>query len=59
MLFGLTNAPETFQRLIDRVLTAATCLYILVYLDDINVFKKFLEEHIEHSNIVLQSLEKA
>src|SRR6478672_9711150 len=36
--FGLTNAPATFQRLMDLVLAGLKWQYCLEYLDDIIVF---------------------
>ena len=44
--FGLCNAPATFSRLMDRILTGLhweTCLF---YLDDIIVFAATWEEHL-------------
>ena len=38
MPFGLTNAPAIFQRLMDRILYDIKNKYVLVYLDDINIF---------------------
>ena len=38
MPFGLCNAPATFERLMDRVLTGLQWQIALVYLDDIIVF---------------------
>ena len=47
--FGLTNAPGTFQRLIDYVLRGLEWLMSLVYLDDIIIYsERFLEEHLEN-----------
>ncbi|KFD63429.1 hypothetical protein M514_24355 [Trichuris suis] len=48
MPFGLTGAPATFQRLIERVLAGLKWSTCLVYLDDIIVFSRTAEEHIEH-----------
>ena len=45
MLFGLINAPGTFQRLVECVLAGLTEEECLTYLDDIVVFSKFFEEH--------------
>lgn len=46
MPFGLTNAPPVFQRIINRVLRELIDAgKIVVYLDDINIATKTLEEH--------------
>ena len=50
MPFGLTNAPATFQYVMDKVLAGLKWKACLVYLDDIIVFGRDLEEH--HNNLV-------
>jgi hypothetical protein len=40
MPFGSMNAPATFQRLMDRVLSGMTWKQVLVYLDDVLIFSK-------------------
>lgn len=45
MPFGLKNAPTTFPRLMDRVLNGLQGNELLVYLDDIVIYAKTLEEH--------------
>ena len=55
---GLTNAPATFQRLMNSVLQEHHA-YAVVYLDDILVFSQDIQAHKEHLKAVLASLEKA
>src|SRR6185436_4686427 len=46
--FGLTNAPATFQRLMNQVFNGLLYKGVIVYLDDINIYFKTFEflEHI-------------
>jgi hypothetical protein len=57
--FGLTNAPATFQAMINHVLRRFIDHFIVVYLDDILIFSKTLEEHQTHVHQVLQALRDA
>ena len=59
MPFGLTNAPATFQRLMHCVLRGLSPLLCLVYLDDIIIFSKSFEEHLQHTIAVLTALREA
>ena len=54
---GLTNAPATFQRMINNVLREYIDIFCVVYLDDILIFSDTLEEHKEHVRKVLQKLQ--
>ena len=45
MPFGLKNAPATFQRLMDQVLTGLQGIELFVYLDDIVIYASSLQEH--------------
>ena len=48
MPFGLCQAPATFQRLMSKVFAAHIGDFICVYLDDILVFSRDLDEHWMH-----------
>ena len=47
MPFGLSNAPATFQRLIDRVIGPELRPHAFCYLDDIIVVTEIFEEHLK------------
>ena len=55
---GITGAPATFQRLMERAVGDMNLLQVLVYLDDLIVFGKTLEEHEERLLKVLDRLEE-
>ena len=48
MPFGLTNAQSTFIQLMNEVLRKILENFIIVYLDDIFIFSKSLDEHLLH-----------
>ncbi|GBG64935.1 hypothetical protein CBR_g48683 [Chara braunii] len=58
MPFGLTNAPTTFQRAMNDIFRDILEQYVLVYLDDILVYSRTLEEHLRHLRDVLDRLRK-
>ena len=59
MPFGLCNAPATFQRLMNKVFAKEINYFILVYLDDILIFSRSVEEHWQHLRQALQRLIEA
>ena len=59
MPFGLCNAPTTFQRLMEKVLSGAVREKCLIYLDDILVMGQTFEEHINNLRMVFDCLLKA
>ena len=56
--FGLTNAPATFQRAMDCILAPYLGKFVCVYLDDICIYSRTPEEHLQHLEAVLQVFEK-
>ena len=57
--FGVCNGPATFQRLMDLVLDGMHWESALVYLDDVIVFGRTFEEHLERLSAVLKRLKDA
>ena len=54
--FGLTNAPAYFMDLMNRVFHAYLDKFMVVFIDDILVYSKTKEDHIEHLRTVLSTL---
>ena len=52
MPFGLCNAPPTFQRLMLNCLGELNLTYCLIYLDDVIIFSRTEEEHLERMPVV-------
>lgn len=59
MPFGLSNAPATFQRLMNSVLQGLLLKHCLIYLDDVIVFGRNREEHNENLRLVMDRLRSA
>jgi hypothetical protein len=57
MLFGLTNVPSTFMRLMNEVLKEFIGKIVIVYLDDILVYSKTVAEHLNNLATVMQRLQ--
>ncbi|KAL0358177.1 UNVERIFIED_CONTAM: Retrovirus-related Pol polyprotein from transposon.6 [Sesamum calycinum] len=58
MPFGLTNAPAVFIALMNRTFHENLDKFIIVFIDDILVYLRSMEEHEQHLRIVLQVLKE-
>ena len=56
MPFGLCNAPSTFQRVMNLILKDFIDEFCVVYIDDILVYSKDRDEHLEHLRKILNKL---
>lgn len=59
MPFGLCNAPATFERLMERVLSGLHWKSLLVYLDDIIVFGNTFHDELQRLREVFQRMRTA
>ena len=59
MPFGLKNAPATFQRAVDIILSRVKWQCALVYIDDVIVYSRTIEEHFSHVREVLTLLRQS
>ena len=59
MAFGLSSAPATFQRLMETILADLRYESLLVYLDDVIVFGKTVEQTLERLSVFCDRLRKA
>ena len=53
MSFGLTNAPATFMDLMNRIFEEYVDKFVIVFIDNILVYSRTLEEHELHLKLVL------
>lgn len=56
---GIMNGPPTFQRTMHNLLGYGRWDYVIVYLDDILIFSRTLDEHTRHLDEILSLLVKA
>jgi hypothetical protein len=54
MSFGLMNAPAHFMYLMNSVFMLEMDKFVVVFIDDILIYSRSMEEHEEHLRIVLQ-----
>ena len=58
MPFGVTNAPGVFMEYMNRIFHPYLDQFVVVFIDDILVYSKSEEEHVEHLRIVLHVLKE-
>ena len=59
MLFGLSNAPASFQGYINKILAKKLDVFVIVYLDDILIYTKDKGQgYVEAVRLVLDLLRK-
>jgi hypothetical protein len=56
MSFELTNAPTHFMYLMNSIFMEELDKFIVVFIDDILVYSKSMEEHEEHLRVMLPRL---
>lgn len=56
MPFGLTNAPATFMTQMHKIFHDVLDVYVVIFLDDILVYSRSMEDHASHLQEVLRRL---
>ncbi|GJW23859.1 putative reverse transcriptase domain-containing protein [Tanacetum coccineum] len=58
MPFGLTNVPAVFMDLMNKVCRTYLDKFVIVFIDDILIYSKTQEKHVEYLRLVLELLKK-
>lgn len=58
MPYGLTGAPATFQAITNHILAPLLRKCVVVFIDDILIYNKTYEEHLQHVKRVFELLEE-
>lgn len=58
MPYGLTGAPATFQSIMNQILAKLLRKCVVVFIDDILIYSKSFEEHVQHVKMVFELLQE-
>ena len=58
MPFGLYNALVTFQHLMQNTLGELNLMYCMIYLDDVIIFGRMEDEHLEHLRVMFERFQE-
>jgi Reverse transcriptase (RNA-dependent DNA polymerase) len=58
MPFGYKNGPSIFQRVMQNILAPLLWIFTLVYIDDIVIFSKTFDNHLDHLDQVFKAVAK-
>lgn len=56
MLFRLTNAPSTFQEMMNSLIADYLWKFVVIFFDDILIYNRSSEEYLQHLRQVLTIL---
>ena len=57
MSIGLKNAPSKFQNIMNDIFTPYTS-FIIVYIDDVLIFSKSIDQHFKHLQTFISVMKK-
>lgn len=56
--FGLKTSDASFTRAMNKALQDENLNFVIIYLDDILIASNSIEEHLKHTSLLLQKLQK-